>query len=52
MVKDDKAIIVVPNEVNLGNDIKRLMEKAVFTKEELPEMVKLVDQEMKGEVDS
>jgi len=47
MVKDEKTIFVVPNELKLGSDTKWLMEKGVFTKEELLGMVKLVDQEMK-----
>jgi hypothetical protein len=52
MVKDDKAIFVVPNELNLGNDTQWLMEKGVFTKEELPGMVKLVEEAVKREVGS
>lgn len=52
MVKDDKAIFVVPNELNLGSDTRLLMEKGVFTKEELPGMVKLVEQAMTREVGS
>jgi hypothetical protein len=52
MVKDDKAIFVVPNELNLGSDTQWLMEKGVFTKEELPGMVKLVEEAMKREVGS
>jgi hypothetical protein len=47
MVKDERTILVVPNELKLRNDTKWLMEKGVFTKEELLGMVKLVDQEMK-----
>jgi hypothetical protein len=47
MLKDEKTIFVVPNELKLGNDAKWLMEKGVFTKEDLLGMVKLVDQEMK-----
>ena len=52
MVKDQKAIFVIPNELNLGSDTQWAMEKAVFSKEELPEMVKLVEQAMKREVSS
>ncbi len=52
MVKDGKAIFVVPNELNLGSDTQWLMEKGIFTKEELPGMVKLVEQAMKREEDS
>jgi hypothetical protein len=47
MVKDERTILVVPNELQLGNDTQWLMEKGVFTKEELLGMVKLVDQELK-----
>jgi len=47
MVKDEKAIFIVPNELKLGSDTRLLVEKGVFTKEELLGMVKLVDQEMK-----
>jgi hypothetical protein len=47
MVKDERTIFVVPNELKLGNDAKWLIEKGVFTKDELLGMVKLVDQEMK-----
>jgi hypothetical protein len=47
MVKDERTILVVPNELKLGNDTQWLIEKGVFTKEELLGMVKLVDQELK-----
>jgi hypothetical protein len=47
MVKDERTIFVVPNELKLGIDTKWLMEKGVFTKEELLGMVKLVDQHIK-----
>ena len=47
MVKDQKAIFVVPNELNLGGDAQWAMEKAVFSKEELLVMVKLVEQAQK-----
>ena len=47
MVKDERTIFVVPNELKLGNDTKWLIEKGVFTKEELLGMVKLVEQETK-----
>jgi hypothetical protein len=46
MVKDKKAILVVPKELNLGSDAQWAVEKVVFTKEELPGMVKLVEQAM------
>jgi hypothetical protein len=41
-VKDDKAIFVVPNELELGGETKWLVEKGVFTKEELHGVVKLI----------
>jgi hypothetical protein len=47
IVKDKKAIFVVPNELKLGRDTKWLVEKGVFNKEELYGMIKLVEQEMK-----
>jgi len=49
MVKDKKAMFVVPNELKLETNTKWLMEKGIFTKEELLGMVKLVDQEIRGE---
>jgi hypothetical protein len=47
LVKDERTIFVVPNELKVGNDTKWLMEKGIFTKEEFWGMVKLVEQEMK-----
>jgi len=47
LVKDERTIFVVPNELKLGSDIKWLMEKGIFTKEEFLGMVKLVEHEMK-----
>jgi len=52
MVKDKKAIFVVPDELELGTDTKWLMEKGVLTKEELLGTVKLVGNEIKREVGS
>jgi hypothetical protein len=46
-VKDEKTIFVVPNEVKLGSDTKWLMEKRIFSKEELFGMINLVDQQMR-----
>jgi hypothetical protein len=46
-VKDEKTIFVVPNEVKLGSDTKWLMEKRIFSKEELLGMINLVDQQMR-----
>ena len=42
-VKDEKSIFVVPSDVNLGNDSKWLMEKGVFTKEELIGILRLIE---------
>jgi hypothetical protein len=47
LVKDERTIFVVPNELKLGSDTKWLMEKGIFTKEEFLGMVKLVEHEMK-----
>ncbi|MGA2316616.1 MAG: hypothetical protein ABSG71_09570 [Thermodesulfobacteriota bacterium] len=47
LVKDERTIFVVPNELKLGSDTKWLMEKGIFTKEEFFGMVKLVEHEMK-----
>jgi hypothetical protein len=49
MVKDKKAMFVVPSEFNSKIDSRWLMEKGVFIREELLGMVKLVDQEIKSE---
>ena len=42
LVKDERTIFIVPNELKLGNDTQWLMEKGIFTKEEFLEMVKVV----------
>jgi hypothetical protein len=47
MVKDERAIFIVPNELKLGSDTRLLVEKGVFTKDEFLGVVKLVDQEVK-----
>ena len=47
MVKDEKTIFVVPNELKLGINTKSIIEKGIFTKEEILGMGKLVDQELK-----
>ena len=49
MVKDKKAIFVVPSELKLENDSKWFMGKAILTRGEFHAMVKLVGQEMKRE---
>lgn len=43
MVKDKKAVFVVPRELRLRSDTRWLKEKAVFTREELLGMGTLVD---------
>jgi hypothetical protein len=48
-VKDEKSIIVVPSDLNLGNNIKWLTEKGVFTKEELIGMSRLIEKGIKKE---
>ena len=52
MVKDQKAILVVPNELNLRSDTQWLMEKGVLTKEELPRVMKLFEQATNREAGS
>jgi hypothetical protein len=52
MVEDKEKIFVVPNELKLGSDTQWLMEKEVFTKEELVGMARPVDREMKKIVSS
>jgi len=47
MLKDEKTIFVVPNELKIGIKTKWLIDKGVFTKEEFLGMAKLVDEEMK-----
>ncbi len=44
MVKDEKTIFVIPNELRFGIHTKSIIEKAIFTKEEILGMGKLVDQ--------
>ncbi len=48
VVKDKKTIFVVPNELKLGLHTKSIIEKGVFTKEEILDMGKLVDEESKA----
>ncbi len=47
MVKDGRTIFVVPNELKFGIHTKSIIEKGVFTKEEILGMGKLIDQELK-----
>lgn len=42
MVKDEKTIFVVPNALKLGIHTKSIIEKGIFTKEEILGMGKLV----------
>ena len=44
MVKDEKTIFVVPNELRLGIRTKSIIEKGMFTKEEILGMGEVVDQ--------
>ncbi len=46
-VKDKKEIFVVPSEFNLKMDSKWLMEKGVFTTEELLGIAKLMGKDMR-----
>jgi hypothetical protein len=47
MVKDEKTIFVVPNELKLAINTTWIVEKGIFTKEEIMGIAKLVDQELK-----
>jgi hypothetical protein len=47
MVKDEKTIFVVPKELKLGINTKSIIEKGIFTKEEILGMGKLVNQELR-----
>jgi len=42
MVKDGKMIFVVPKELKFGINTRSIIEKGIFTKEEIPHMGKLV----------
>jgi hypothetical protein len=46
MMKDEKNIFVVPQELKLEGDTKWIMDRAVFIKEELSGIVKLGGQEL------
>jgi hypothetical protein len=48
MAKDEKTIFVVPKDLKLGINSKSIIEKGVFTKEEILGMGKPVDQELKS----
>jgi len=43
MVKDEKTIFVVPNELKLGINTRWIIEKGIFTKEEILGMGKPVE---------
>jgi len=45
-MKEEKNIFVVPNELDVEGDIRWLMDKGVFTKDELPRISDLVGQEL------
>ena len=47
MVRDDKTIFVVPNELKLGINTQWIIERGIFTKEDLLGLAKLFDQEVK-----
>ena len=47
MVKDEKAIFVVPKELKVEINTESIIEKGIFTKQEILGMGKLVDQELK-----
>ncbi len=47
MVKDKRTIFVIPNELKLGIHTKWIIEKGVFSQEEIIGMGKLVDQGLK-----
>lgn len=47
LVKDEKTIFVVPNELKLGINTKWIIDKGIFTKEEILGISKLVDQGLK-----
>lgn len=47
MVKDKKSVFIVPSELKLRSDTRWLVEKGVFSKEELFGISKLMDQGIK-----
>jgi hypothetical protein len=48
MVEDEKTIFVVPKELKLGINAQSIIEKGIFTKEEILGMGKPVEQELKS----
>ena len=49
LVKDRQAIFIMPKELKLGSAPQWMIEKGVFTKEELLGIMGLADQKRKGE---
>jgi len=47
MIKDKKSMFIVPSELKLRSDTGWLVEKGVFTREELFGISNLMDQEIK-----
>jgi hypothetical protein len=52
MLKDERTIFIVPNDLKLGGDTQWLMEKGVLTKGELFWMGNLIDQEVKRKTEA
>lgn len=48
MVKDKKSMFIVPSELKLGNNSQWLIEKGVFTKEELFGLSRLMQEGIKA----
>ncbi len=48
MVKDKKSMFIVPGELKLGNNSQWLIEKGVFTKEELFGLSRLMQEGIKA----
>ncbi|MDI6764800.1 MAG: hypothetical protein QME83_17495 [Thermodesulfobacteriota bacterium] len=48
MIKDKKSMFIVPSELKLRSDTRWLVDKGIFTKEELFGISKLMDQGIKA----
>jgi len=48
MIKDKKSMFIVPSELKLRSDTRWLVDKGVFTREELFGISKLMDQGVKA----
>ncbi len=48
MTKDKKSMFIVPSELKLRSDTRWLMEKGIFTKEELFGISRLMDEGIKA----